>query len=132
MARYDHIEFARIWNNRESYPTVRDVADELGVSVSYCKKFAYKQRKKSRRDPSITPLESRADNAISGVISEQLLDTSERKPGELVERLQELYKADPSRHLTRLFFRQETGIADSVWTQFWALISGCNWVVVTD
>lgn len=110
-------EFARVWNDRETYPTIRQVAEELGLTYHYCKKIAQKHRRKLRDGAKLPQLISRSDTAAPVTIaSEQLYDTSPRTAEELLNGLRSIYFSDPGQNITRLRFREITGIADSVWS----------------
>ncbi|MDY7537631.1 metallophosphoesterase [Undibacterium sp. RTI2.1] len=106
--------FLDAFNDPDTFPTLVDVADELGLSVQTVKNRAVLLR----QDPSYK-------NAVihrgrgSVPMSENLEKiTDDWTKEECIEELQRIAKIDPDRVMTRNYFRVNGRIAESVWNQY--------------
>jgi hypothetical protein len=108
--------FAAAWNDHEELSTVRDVAQKLGYSYGTTKKRASKIRKAHAEKAKSAPyLIDRSAGLQVSIIPELMYDQTPRKAAELKELLYRMQAAQPGKNITRIHFRNETRIADSVW-----------------
>lgn len=113
-------EFAKVWNNQESYETIKDVAAQLGISAKYTKKRASVLRRKHDQSPNSYPkILSRKKNQKQDLITEDFSEfRPEMGPDDCIKELKGLYFQDPSKNITNIYFRTQTGISDSTWTRY--------------
>lgn len=117
MSKITPEEFAIVWNNCDKYPNVEAVSRELGLAVQTCKNRAYTLRQRYEDGEKVPRILDRSERV--SLLPEEQNDFIEGMTSqECIDRLRQLYFADPGKNITRLYFRSETGIADSTWSRY--------------
>ena len=115
--RISNEEFARVWNDVETYPTVRSIASLLGYGYQASKNRARKMKKAHEADGKSTPYLIDRSQVSMPVLPETLYQFKDMSVGELTDILKGIYLADPTKEITRLRFRNETGMSDASWSR---------------
>lgn len=112
--------FAKIWNDLTKYPRIKDVASKLQIKESYCKTKASRLRKKYEESPKAYPrLLNRNSSKFHSLLPEDNNTFYESMTKEeLIQKLREIYYANPDCNITRNGFRKETKISDSTWSRY--------------
>lgn len=105
--------FIDVFNDTESFPTLVDVADELGLSVQTVKNKAVTLRNDPEYAGSVI-LRGRTHVPMSEDLDKI---TANWTAQECIEELVRVTKLDPDRVVTRNYFRVNGRIAESVWNQ---------------
>lgn len=110
-------QFAKVFNDTEKYPTLKDVADKLGIKIQTVKNRAGRMRKAHENDPKKPKVIHRGGPATGY----KLMSESQRKfsgdmsPEECIAELRRVAEEHPDKVITRNFFRVNGNIAESVW-----------------
>lgn len=108
--------FAQAWNNHDELTSVRDVAQSLGYTYGTTKKRASMIRRAHAENAKSAPyLIDRSAGLQVSIIPELMYDRKPRTAQDLKDLLYKMQAAQPGRNITRIHFRNETRIADSVW-----------------
>lgn len=114
----DLSRFISVYNDLTNYPTMHDVAKELGISIKTIRNKAGFLRTLSRDDPTAPKVVARApvnDNPMSEDASKFMADWG---PDECVAELHRVVEIDPERVVTRNYFRNHSAISESTWNRF--------------
>lgn len=114
----DLSRFISVYNDLANYPTMYDVANELGISVKTVRNKAGFLRTLSRDDPKAPKVIMRApvnDNPMSEDASKFMEHWG---PDECVAELRRVAEIDPERVVTRNHFRNHSAISESTWNRF--------------
>lgn len=115
--------FACVFNDIENYPTVADVALELGISVQTVKNTATLLRKRGAIDPDSPEIINRRDPSpdIESIVP--MSEDSERfmedwGPQECIAELRRVAEIDEDKVITRNYFRVNSMISESTWNRY--------------
>ncbi|WKZ86369.1 hypothetical protein N5B55_05285 [Ralstonia pickettii] len=114
----DLSRFISVYNDLANFPTMYDVANELGISVKTVRNKAGFLRTLSRDDPKAPKVIMRApvnDNPMSEDASKFMEHWG---PDECVAELRRVAEIDPERVVTRNYFRNHSAISESTWNRF--------------
>lgn len=115
----DPREFASVWNNIDDFPTIKDVAEELGITAKYAKKKGYVFRQRHAENPSKYPsLLSRKKAKYSLLPEENNEYREDMTRDDCIKVLRGLFFENPNKNITRLVFRASTNISDSTWIRY--------------
>lgn len=113
-------EFATYWNDSESYPTIRSIAEEMGLNYDSVKGRGKNLKKAYNEGRSEVFLTDRSGTPGGKTTLPEMRFTfeSDMTAENCIEELQNLQKSEPSKHLTLNYFRNYTELADSTWTRY--------------
>jgi len=111
-------EFARVYNDVESFETIGDVADQLGLSKKTVKNKAASLRKKAALDDELPKLVSRAALAKSPMSEDATRFMEDWGPEECIGELRRVAEIDPDKVVTRNYFRVHSLISESTWNRY--------------
>lgn len=115
------LRFLEIFNDVEGFPTINDVAEECRMAVQTVKNKAAICRQKAQESPKEWPP---VMNRANGELSHEPISESRTRfiegytVDDCIAALKQVYEENPERNITRQFFREETGIADSTWNRY--------------
>lgn len=118
MSKCEWPEFAEVWNDLENYPEIDDVAEKLGISRAYVRKKVSTIRRAYWDGKQAPFLAYRGSPPKFPLVTELTNADHEYTEIELIKILRHLKLQEPSRFITRNYFRSETSIPDSAWTQY--------------
>lgn len=109
--------FAKVFNDTQKFPTLRDVANQLELAVQTVKNRASLLRKKHERGENVPLIITRGGPALEYELMSEVSDkfTGEMTPEECIKCLREVAEANPDAVITRNYFRVHGPIAESVW-----------------
>lgn len=110
------LEFAEIFNDLETYPTLADVAIALGKSIQTVKNCASLYRRMAWDDDALPHILDRQKHRLTPLseVEEKHRDAGAK---ECIEELRRIQSLEPARHITRNYFRHHSIFADSVWSR---------------
>ncbi len=115
--------FATVYNDRDVYPKIKDVAKELGLAKQTVKNKAamYRQRRKDG-EKDLPPLISRSKVLRAHEPRELMSElpskfSGDMTPEECIQELRNLAEEYPKKVISRNFFRVNGAIAESVWNR---------------
>jgi hypothetical protein len=105
-------QFVRTFNNTKQFPTMQDVAREMGLSVQTVKNKAVALRRTKEYAGKIVNR-----NGVELPMSENVSRITEATAEECIEALRTFALLNPERQVTRDKFRREGPLAESAWNQ---------------
>ena len=113
--------FAKIYNNLEAYPAIKDVASKLKIAPKTVRNKAalYRARRKEG-ESDLPPLVARSKRVYK---DRTLMSESSVKfcgfmsPEDCIQELRQVAEAHPDQVISRNFFRCNGAIAESVWNR---------------
>lgn len=113
-------EFAAYWNDTESYPTIRSIAEEMGKPYDSVKAKGKNLKRAYDEGRSDVALVDRSGTpGGKTTVPEMRFEFQEDMSSEdCLELLVRVQGENPERHITLNFFRNYTEIADSTWTRY--------------
>jgi hypothetical protein len=112
-------EFVKVWNDLEAYPSLQHIADEVGLTYLSVKKKSSRLRRKRREGDEAIPALVDRSNASAQLLQELHYEFREKMTEqECLASMQGLYNSDPGINITRIRYREATGIADATWTRY--------------
>jgi len=113
--------FAKIYNNLDAYPTIKDIAAKLKLAPQTVKNKAalYRVRRKEG-ESNLPPLVARSKKAYE---DRTLMSESDAKfsgfmsAEDCIQELRQVAEAHPEQVISRNFFRCNGAIAESVWNR---------------
>lgn len=112
----DHL-LADIYNDIDNYPTLNDVASELGIAKKTVKNRAAQLRKRSALDSSLPSIISRAALKSSPMSEDESRFMEDWGPDDCIEELRRVAKIDPEMVVSRNYFRNHSLISESTWNR---------------
>ncbi len=112
-------KFAAMWNDLEAFPTLRDIAQECGLTAKYVKNKANRIKKDFRSGKGEIELIDRSVPHGRPLVSElhyQFVESMTKD--DLLNMLRNLQGEEVSKEITRNYFRETTGISDATWTRY--------------
>lgn len=110
--------FADLYNDLESFPTLNDLATHLECSIRRIQNRVGEYRALQKIQPELVDLTSRAGHRRPDIpMSEHQEKFKDWTAEQCVEELRRVQMAYPERDITRMFFRNNSVISDSVWSQ---------------
>lgn len=118
-------QFAALWNDTDNFPTIRSITEHTGHTYQAIKSKAAKIRRRAQEGKNVPILVDRSQvpHDIPLLPEMQNRFVADMTKEDLVGILRDLQMANPGKNITRLFFRQETNIADSTWNRFFGTFS---------
>lgn len=111
-------QFSVIYNDVERFPTLDDVSKHLNLAYQTIKNKASIIRKKRASDRSYPALIGRFSvRRPDTPMSEHEQKYKDWSPEQCVAELRRIQDCDPEREVTRNYFRNNSVISDSVWSQ---------------
>lgn len=107
--RYTLKDFIDTYNDVEHFPRLKDVAEHLGIAYKTVKNKAGELRRKGEK------LVSRASLPLTEKRTTFFEDYTSK---DCIISLQKLAKANPEKEISRIFYRNSTGISDSTWDRY--------------
>jgi len=111
-------QFASLWNNSATFPTLNDLAVHTGLAYQTIKNRASLHRKRLSAGEKLPAL---IDRTLApqerSTLPEMQNQYADMTPQELISKMQAIWHADPSKQITRQRFRDETGLSDSTWNR---------------
>jgi hypothetical protein len=114
--REDLLTFAHIYNDFANYSSLIDVAHALGIAYQTVKNRAVEYRKLQSLDDTLPALISRASSARL----EKLHVCSAK---ECIEELRRIQSENPSKSVTRNYFRAHSRISEAAWIRHFGVFS---------
>ncbi len=113
-------DFAAIWNDTQKYPQTRHVAEKSGYTINGAQKRAYRLRKARQAGEKVPFIVDRSEAHSAEPLLPETQNTFnlEMSAHDLTDALRRIYLRDPDTNITRLRFRQETGLSDSTWNRY--------------
>jgi hypothetical protein len=111
-------EFIKVYNDHETYPSMADVAEALGISIKTVRNKAGMLRNLAKSDPTAPKLIMRA-NVNDNPMSEDSSKFMERWTAEdCMNELRRIAEIDPEKVVTRNYFRNHSSISESTWNRY--------------
>jgi len=110
----DKNAFAKIFNDVEAYPALRDVALKLGVSVQTIKNRAGRMKRAHDRGKDAPYLVSR----VTPMSESEFKLHADWTEEDCITELLRIAELDPERFLTRNYFRNESQVSEATWTRY--------------
>jgi len=111
-------EFIKVYNDHETYPSMADVAEALGISIKTVRNKAGMLRNLAKSDPTAPKLIMRA-NVNDNPMSEDSSKFMEHWTAEdCMNELRRIAEIDPEKVVTRNYFRNHSSISESTWNRF--------------
>jgi hypothetical protein len=107
-----HDHFVRTFNNLKQFPTLQDVAAELGLSVQTVKNRAVALRRTREYAGKVINR-----NGVELPMSENTDRITQASAAQCIEELRRFALLNADRAISRDFFRREGRLAESVWSQ---------------
>lgn len=116
-----HNKFAKVYNNLELYPKIKDVAEKLSLAPQTVKNKAalYRIRRKEG-EKTLPPLVARSKKTYEDrtLMSESVVKFNGfMTPEDCIQELRSVAEAHPEQVISRNFFRCNGAIAESVWNR---------------
>ena len=111
-------QFEKVYNNYEEFPTLNDVAKELGLTREGVRSRAkaIKSRYNKKKKGSVKLVDRAALTRNTPIIlPEMQYEHVDKTREELIKKLQDLYRLHPEKEITRIKFREFSGWSDSSW-----------------
>lgn len=111
-------EFIKVYNDHETYPSMADVAEALGISIKTVRNKAGMLRNLSKSDPTAPKLIMRP-NVNDNPMSEDSSKFMEHWTAEdCMNELRRIAEIDPEKIVTRNYFRNHSSISESTWNRY--------------
>lgn len=111
-------EFIKVYNDHETYPSMADVAEALGISIKTVRNKAGMLRNLAKSDPTAPKLIMRA-NVNDNPMSEDSSKFMEHWTAEdCMNELRRIAEIDPEKVVTRNYFRNHSSISESTWNRY--------------
>lgn len=109
--------FAKVFNDVQKYPTLKEVADKLNLAVQTVKNRASRLRKAHERGENVPLVIARGGPSANYDLMSELAGKSHEPmtPEECIAALRQVAEENPDKVITRNFFRVNGPIAESVW-----------------
>lgn len=118
MPTLNDAEFALLWNNSEKFPTLKELAEHIGLSYRTIKRKAQSHRARLAEGEKLPRLIDRTvAPSERSTLPEMQHEFQDLTQAELIEKLKAMWQADPDKPITRDRFRAHTGISDSSWNR---------------
>lgn len=118
----DRAAFAKIFNDKELYPTIADVAVALGTTINNVGVKAGRIRRAMRagEDTDTAPFLISRQVPVSEDETKFQADFTAQ---DCIDELMRMVNEDTTRFITRNAFRNESSISESTWTRFFGTFS---------
>lgn len=114
-------DFVRIFNDINTFPSVRDIANKLGVNVQSVKNRAHVLRTRWRAGDDVPELIVRGNlnHTVENPLSNDESRFEESWTAEdCIAELRRIAEASPEKIITRNGFRNESSISESTWNRY--------------
>lgn len=111
-------EFIAVYNDHETYPSMADVAEALGISIKTVRNKAGMLRNLAKSDPTAPKLIMRPnvnDNPMSEDSSKFMENWT---ADDCIAELRRIAEIDPEKIVTRNYFRNHSSISESTWNRY--------------
>ncbi len=111
-------EFIAVYNDHETYPSMADVAEALGISIKTVRNKAGMLRNLAKSDPTAPKLIMRP-NVNDNPMSEDSSKFMEHwTADDCIAELRRIAEIDPEKIVTRNYFRNHSSISESTWNRY--------------
>jgi len=111
--------FAEVYNDVENFPSLADVAGELGIAVKTVKNRAGIYRNERKSDKSFPELIYRGLMQRHDIpMSEQAEKHRDWDEQQVIDELRRIAEEHPEQVISRNFFRVHSSISESTWNQY--------------
>jgi len=114
----DHWRFASVFNDTKQFPTVEDVASELGLAVQTVKNKAVQYRKRAALDDELPYIAHRVSRATTPMSEDEERFMADWGPEECIAELRRVVSIDPDHVVSRNYFRVHSLISESTWNRY--------------
>lgn len=118
LQQNDFGDFIRVYNDTESYPSIADVAEALGISPKTVRNKAGMLRSMGKVNPHMPTLILRSpvnENPMSEDASKFMESWT---PDDCITELCRIAQIDPDKVVTRNYFRTHSSISESTWNRY--------------
>jgi hypothetical protein len=120
LSKAKAIAFAEIYNDQTNYPTIKDVAKELGIATSSVRNRASEIRKHVAIGADLPEVIYRKKTSThESPMSEEgkrFMESWDEQ--DCISELRRVQSLEPNKFITRNFFRTNTAITDSTWNRY--------------
>lgn len=118
MTHAEMKNFAKIYNDLESFPSLADVAKELDMTLRQVKEYASDIRSYKREGKKVPGLVARSVTGERPMSEDPRKFRADFTKDDCIVELQRVANIDPEQVVTRNYFRNHSGISESTWNQF--------------
>jgi hypothetical protein len=114
----DLARFLEVHNDLVNFPTIADVAKELGISIKTVRNKAGFLRNLASSDPKMPKVIVRASMSEAPMSEDTSKFMKDWGPDECIAELQRVAKIDTEKVVTRNYFRNHSDISESTWNRY--------------
>jgi hypothetical protein len=114
-------KFIDIYNDIEKYPTLSNVAMELGISIKTIRNKVGFLRNIGKHDPSAPKLIKRVTHSETPMSEDSSKFMEHWGPDECIEELRRIAELNPEMVVTRNYFRNNSTISESTWNRYFGV-----------